>query len=82
MKLQYSGICGSQIGEISGVKGHDPFLPHLLGHEGSGKVLRTGPGVKSVNVGDTVVLHWMKGSGIQSEPPKYKFPIQIIGIEN
>ena len=32
----YSGICGSQIGEIDGVKGPDKWLPHLLGHEASG----------------------------------------------
>ena len=36
-----SGICGSQLGEIDGVKGPDPYLPHLLGHEGSGTVLET-----------------------------------------
>ena len=35
VKLFYSGICGSQIGEILGVKGKDHFLPHLLGHEGT-----------------------------------------------
>ena len=66
-----SGICGSQIGEINGIKGPDPFLPHLMGHEGCGKVLKVGPGVKTVKVDDIVVLHWRKGSGIESEPPKY-----------
>ena len=35
VRLYYSGICGSQIGEIDGVKGPDRHLPHLLGHEGS-----------------------------------------------
>ena len=30
VKIHYSGICGSQIGEIDGVKGKDKFLPHLL----------------------------------------------------
>ena len=39
VKLKFSGICGSQIGEIEGIKGKDKFLPHLLGHEGFGKVL-------------------------------------------
>ena len=29
VKVIYSGICGSQIGEIDGVKGKDNFLPHL-----------------------------------------------------
>ena len=66
-----SGICGSQIGEISGVKGEDRFLPHLMGHEGCANVIETGPGVSNVSKGDRVILHWMKGDGIQSVPPKY-----------
>ena len=73
VKLNVSGICGSQLGEIEGKKGIDPFLPHVMGHEGCGEVLKIGPGVKSVSVGDKVVLHWKKGSGIQSETPKYKW---------
>ena len=72
VKVLYSGICGSQIGEIDGAKGEDKYLPHLLGHEGSGIVESVGPGVKTVKEGDTVVLHWKKGDGIQSEPPLYK----------
>ena len=78
VKLKYSGICGSQLGEIDGVKGEDKYLPHLLGHEGSGIVEEIGPGVKTVKTGDSVVLHWKKGDGIQSEPPKYKWKGQII----
>ena len=46
VEYSYSGICGSQIGEIEGIKGKDPWIPHLLGHEASGKVLAIGPGVK------------------------------------
>ena len=42
VQVHYSGICGSQLGEIDGVKGPDRFLPHLLGHEGSGTVLDVG----------------------------------------
>lgn len=72
VRVHYSGICGSQIGEIEGIKGEDPYLPHLLGHEASGKVLQVGPGVKNVQPGNHVVLHWMKGSGLESEPPSYK----------
>ncbi len=69
VKVLFSGICGSQLGEIDGVKGEDRFLPHLLGHEGSGEVLETGPGVKFVKPGDRVVLHWRKGRGIDADPP-------------
>jgi len=70
VRIYYSGICGKQIEEIKGVK-PDPFLPHLLGHEGSGVVLDIGPGVKKVSVGDNVVLHWLKGSGIDALTPNY-----------
>ena len=78
VKLDYSGICGSQLGEIAGVKGPDPYLPHLLGHEGSGTVVEVGPGVSTVCAGDRVVLHWRKGSGIEGRPPKYKWRGQTI----
>lgn len=73
VKVCYSGICGSQIGEMEGVKGPDKYLPHLLGHEGSGTIIEVGPGVSSVGEGDKVILHWMKGEGIQSAPPTYKW---------
>ena len=73
VKVHYSGICGSQLGEIDGVKGEDKFLPHLLGHEGSGTVLAVGPGVRYVAPGETVVLHWRRGQGIESDVPSYKW---------
>lgn len=66
VKLAYSGVCHSQIMEIDGLRGEDKYLPHLLGHEGSGLVLDTGPQVKKVKKGDTVVLGWIKGKGIES----------------
>lgn len=72
VKVICSGICGSQIGEISGVKGEDKYLPHLLGHEGAGVVMETGEGVTTVKSGDHVVLHWRRGSGMQSLPPAYR----------
>jgi Zn-dependent alcohol dehydrogenase len=73
VKLFYSGICGSQIGEIDGVKGEDTYLPHLLGHEGSGIVIEIGKGVKYLKLGDHVVLHWRKGQGIDAAPPVYQW---------
>lgn len=78
VKLKYSGICGSQIGEIKGIKGPDQYLPHLLGHEGSGVVTEIGPGVSTVSVGDPVVLHWRKGKGIQSKPPTYRWGSKVL----
>ena len=71
VKIIYSGICGAQINEIDAVKGPDKFLPHLLGHEGSGIVEKIGEGVTTVKTGDHVVLHWRKSSGIESVTPKY-----------
>ena len=32
-----------------------------------------GEGVMSVGIGDSVVLHWRPGAGLQSEPPIYKW---------
>ena len=48
IKLKYSGICGKQIDEIEGIGGKDLYLPHLLGHEGSGVVKEVGPKVNKV----------------------------------
>jgi len=73
VKVHYSGICGSQLGEIDGAKGEDKFLPHLLGHEASGTAIETGPGVRHVKAGDKVVLHWRRGLGIESETPSYRW---------
>ena len=73
VEVDCSGICGSQLGEITGAKGEDRYLPHLMGHEGCGVVLDVGDGVSKVSIGDKVVLHWRKGSGIQANTPKYKW---------
>ena len=35
--------------------------------------IKTGPGVTTVQEGDKVVLHWKKGSGINSETPVYEY---------
>ena len=60
------------------VKGHDKFLPHLLGYEGCGRVIDVGEGVSTVKIGDLVVLHWRKGSGINAVPAKYKSGDELI----
>ena len=71
VKIHFSGICGSQLGEIDGAKGEDKYLPHLLGHEASGTVVAVGAGVKYVKPDNKVVLHWRKGAGIEGDPPVY-----------
>jgi S-(hydroxymethyl)glutathione dehydrogenase/alcohol dehydrogenase len=73
VKIDCSGICGAQLGEIAGVKGPDKYLPHLLGHEGGAVVLETGPGVTQVRQGDRVSMHWRKGAGIQARAATYKW---------
>lgn len=72
VELSSSRICGSQLGEIAGVKGPDRWLPHLLGHEGCGRVLEIGPDVKTVSPGDKVCLHWRPGDGMEGRPPVYQ----------
>jgi S-(hydroxymethyl)glutathione dehydrogenase/alcohol dehydrogenase len=71
VQVHVSRICGSQLGEIDGVKGPDRFLPHLLGHEGGGIVMEVGPEVRHVKAGDRVVLHWRPGRGIEARAPIY-----------
>ena len=73
VKVHFTGICGSQIGEIDGSKGPDKFLPHLLGHEASGTVIEVGPGVRQVKPKDKVVMHWRKGLGIEAAPPVFSW---------
>jgi S-(hydroxymethyl)glutathione dehydrogenase/alcohol dehydrogenase len=73
VKVLYSTICGAQLNEIAAAKGPDKFLPHLLGHEASARVIEIGPGVTTVKPDDTVVLHWRPSQGIQCQPPAYKW---------
>jgi S-(hydroxymethyl)glutathione dehydrogenase / alcohol dehydrogenase len=73
VKVLYSTICGAQLNEIAAAKGPDKFLPHLLGHEASARVIEVGPGVTTVKPDDTVVLHWRPSQGIQCQPPAYKW---------
>ena len=69
VKIIRFAICGAQINEINGVKGEDKYLPHLMGHEGGGTVLKIGEGVNHVKVNDNVVMHWRPGFGIDSNFP-------------
>jgi len=82
VQVKASRICGSQLGEIEGVKGPDRYLPHLLGHEAGGVVLEIGPEVTHVKSGDHVVLHWRPGAGIQAAPTKYRMGGQVINAGN
>lgn len=72
VKLAYSGVCHSQLMEARGLRGPDAYLPHLLGHEGSAKVIAIGEGVTKVAEGDLVVLGWIKGEGLDAGGARYK----------
>jgi S-(hydroxymethyl)glutathione dehydrogenase/alcohol dehydrogenase len=72
VRLAYSGVCHSQLMEVRGGRGVDRFLPHLLGHEGSGVVLAVGDGVTKVGPGDRVVLGWIRGEGADAPGPRYR----------
>jgi S-(hydroxymethyl)glutathione dehydrogenase/alcohol dehydrogenase len=72
--VAYSGVCQSQLNEVRGRKGPDRFLPHTLGHEGSGTVVAVGEGVTKVAPGDQVVLSWLKGSGADVPGTVYQGP--------
>ena len=74
VQMAYSGICHTQIHEVEGNRGQDRFLPHTLGHEGSGIVLEVGPGVQKVKPGDPVVLSWIKGAGLEEASAQYESP--------
>ncbi len=71
VRVLCTGICGSQLQEIDGIKGSPDHLPHLLGHEGCGIVLAAGEGVATVKEGDKCIMHWRKGAGIEAEPAVY-----------
>jgi len=78
VKVLFSGVCRSQLMEVRGKRGNDPWLPHLLGHEGSGIVLAIGEGVTKVKIDDEVILGWIKGEGLDAPGAKYHCGKQII----
>jgi S-(hydroxymethyl)glutathione dehydrogenase/alcohol dehydrogenase len=78
VEIAYSGVCHTQVLEVRGYRGNDPYIPHCLGHEGSGVVHDIGPGVTKVKPGDRVILSWIKGSGINVPGTTYQWGDQIV----
>jgi S-(hydroxymethyl)glutathione dehydrogenase/alcohol dehydrogenase len=72
VKVAFSGVCHSQLNEVRGLKGVDNYLPHTLGHEGSGIVQAVGSGVNKVSEGNSVVLTWIKGNGSDISSATYR----------
>jgi S-(hydroxymethyl)glutathione dehydrogenase/alcohol dehydrogenase len=73
IEIAFSGACGTQVMEWRGDKGEDKWVPHCLGHEGTGTVLETGSAVTKVKAGDKVVLSWIKGNGIEAGGAVYEW---------
>jgi S-(hydroxymethyl)glutathione dehydrogenase/alcohol dehydrogenase len=78
VELAYSGACGTQLAEWRGRKGEDRWVPHCLGHEGTGTVREIGLGVTKVKSGDRVVLSWIKGSGIEAGGAQYRWEDKLV----
>lgn len=78
VRVRVTGVCGSQLGEMDGLKGPDRFLPHCLGHEAGAVVEAVGPGVRKTKRGDHVVLHWRPGTGTDAEPARYDWNGRVV----
>ena len=59
--LRASGVCHSDLSLQNGTLTAAP--PVVLGHEGAGEILATGPGVTDVAAGDYVILVWIPPCG-------------------
>lgn len=73
VEIACSGACGTQVMEWQGLKGEDKWVPHCVGHEGSGTVLECGAAVTRVKPDDKVVLSWIKASGIEAGGATYQW---------
>jgi len=78
VEISHSGVCHTQLLEASGHRGEDKYLPHCLGHEGSGRVLEVGPSVTKCQPGDRVILSWMKGNGSDVPGTTYGSPLGVV----
>jgi len=78
VEVAFSGVCRTQLLECRGHRGADRYLPHCLGHEGSGVVKETGPGVSKVKAGDRVILSWMKGTGADVPGTSYPWGSRLV----
>jgi alcohol dehydrogenase len=61
VEVAHAGLCHSDLSVIDGVRPR--VMPMVLGHEASGIVRETGPGVAEVAEGDHVVFSYMPACG-------------------
>lgn len=78
VEVAFSGACGTQLMEVAGDKGEDKWVPHCLGHEGTGTVIEAGSAVTKVKVGDKVVMSWIKGEGQEAGGAKYDWDGKVV----
>lgn len=78
VEIAFSGVCRTQLLECQGHKGPDPYLPHCLGHEGSGTVVDVGPDVMRCKPGDRVILSWIKAGGSDVPGTVYNWNEQTV----
>jgi len=56
VRMYASGICGSQLINLNNTRSANP---EILGHEGTGVVVKAGREVRHVKEGDQVIVSWM-----------------------
>lgn len=71
VKVEYSGVCRSQVMEYRGMRGIDPWLPHLLGHEGIGYVVDVYSDSDLHWIGKKVIISWLRGRSEVTTNRKY-----------
>lgn len=64
VRLMASGVCHSDWHIVKGEWVDDNRPPVILGHEGAGVVEEVGSAARGVEVGDHVVLSWMRNCGL------------------
>jgi Zn-dependent alcohol dehydrogenase len=61
VQVTAAGVCHSDLKVVTGTTAYP--APVVLGHEGTGRVVEVGSAVRSVTVGQTVVLHTLRFCG-------------------
>src|SRR5208283_1801599 len=67
IKIKSSTICGSDIRAIYREhlgKGPEGYQNKIAGHEPSGQIVKTGPGLRRFKVGDRVIVYHISGCGV------------------
>lgn len=72
VRIKYTALCGTQVGEWLQSRGVDHYLPHCLGHEAVGEIIEMHPDVKGFDLGDKVVVSWIRNQPSSSATsPRY-----------